>query len=147
MGGNSVWRPLEGVPVDFNLFQWADPALFGNPNVPLLVEGFAIFHGTTPIGAPAISESRGMGAVPIVFVELADLEGASADGELTILELLSLGPRIGRASFYQEQNHTLNNPVSHMTVAASGPLDGGGTFSLMAVEVALELKVVRIQFE
>ncbi len=141
------WRPLSSVPLDFNLFDWADPDLFGNPNVPLLVEGFAIFHGTVPIGAPAISETRGTGAVPVVFVKLADLEAASADGELTICELLLLDTRIGTATFYQEQNHTTNNPVSHLTVVATGPLEGGSTFTLMAVEVALELQVVRIQFD
>jgi len=146
------WRPLTCVPWDFNLFDWVDIDLLNNPNdpdCPMLVSGFAEWYGTEPVGVPAITQFRGLGAVPILFVKLADLQAASADGDLTIVELMLMDSlRVGTASYYHEHNHTSGvHPVSHLTVVASGTLEGGGRFELRAVEVGYELQMVQINFD
>ena len=140
------WRPPACVPEDFNLFDLVD---FDAVDCPLLVEGFAIWQGTAPVGFPAISEFRGLGEVPVWFVRLDELQAASADGELTIVELASLDSlRVGTAHFYHEQNHTDGvHPVSHLAVVARGTLEGGGSFDVRAVEVGLELEHVQISFK
>jgi hypothetical protein len=139
------WRPPACIPADFNLFHWVD---LDAVECPLLVEGFAIWEGTEPVGAPAITETWGLGAVPVWFVRLEELEDASADGELTIDELAAMDSLIvGTASFYHEQNHTVTiHQVSHLTVVASGTLEDGRTFEVRAVEVAYELVYAEILF-
>ncbi len=136
------YRPPECVPLDFNLLEGFDLAAL---DCPLLVEGFAEFRDPGPI----LTELNGLGAVPVWFVRWSELQDATADDELTILELASLESlEIGSADFYHEQNHIFGiHPVSHLTVVARGTLEDGRSFALSAVEVALELVKVRIAFE
>ncbi len=137
------WRPPACVPAGFNLLDLFDPAATG---CPILVEGFAIFRQPAP--PPISTEVQGLGAVPIWFVRRSEFQAATADEVLTIGELAALPSlRVGTASFYQEQNHIFGaHPVSHLTIVAHGTLAGGGSFDLLAIEVALELVQVRIVF-
>jgi hypothetical protein len=139
------YRPPECVPLDFNLLEGSDPNAL---DCPLLVEGFAEFKDASDPG-PILTELNGRGAIPVWFVRYGELTDAMADGELTILELLSLESlQIGSASFYHEQNHIFGlHEVSHLTVAALGMLEDGRLFQLQAVEVDLEIVIVRIAFE
>jgi hypothetical protein len=140
-------RPPECVPVDFNLLDILD--FSGAPFAcPLLVEGFTVWKDLSDPG-PSLEQYQGLGAVPVWFVRWSELEAATADGELTILELASLDSlRIGTASFFQWQNHIYGlHPVSHATLVASGTLADGGSFDLVVIEVGLELVMVRIEFE
>lgn len=139
------YRPPENVPTGFNLLSLVDPAASGD----VLIEGFGIWPGTTVAGFPITTQVEGVDEVPIWFVNLAELEAACADGELTILELASLPSlRTGSAGLYQEQLHFRPpHPVSHSTVVASGTLDGGGSFELVAIEIDFEWGPVLIDFQ
>jgi hypothetical protein len=138
-------RPPECVPLDFNLLETFDPAAL---NCPLLVDGFTIWEDLSD-PAPKSTQLDGLGEVPVWFVSWSEFQTATADGELTILELASLESlQIGSAEFYREQNHIFGvHPVSHLTIAARGSLEDGRTFQLQAVEVNWDLANVRIAFE
>ena len=124
-----LWRPAQCIREDFNLLEYFDLAALA---CPLLVEGFVRWNN-----GPVSWEARGLGAVPIWFVRWPDLQQATADGHLTVVELAALDSLvIGNADFYQEQNHgVVNHPVSHLTLVASGALDDGRSFRLHVVEV------------
>jgi hypothetical protein len=91
----------------------------------------------------------GLGAVPIWFVRVEELEALAADETLTKEELMDAQSLVvGYASRYGEENHLEGvHPVSHLTIVAGGDLEDGGIFTLRAVEVGLELKQVEIVFE
>jgi hypothetical protein len=135
------WRLPESIPPDFNLLDTFDPRAV---DLPLLVGGFVRFRDNLPLSW----EARGLGSVPFWFVHLSEFQAAIADGELTIVELASLGSRVvGTARFYNEQNHIFGlHQVSHYTMVASGTLDDGRSFDLLFVEVDLELVQVQIDF-
>ena len=136
------WRPPESVPPGFDLLNDFDPGVF---DTPLLVEGDV----TLKDGALRSWNARGLGAVPVWFVRVDELEEALVDAELTIEELaLCASLLIGTAGVYKEQNHVEGvHPASHLSVSASGALEGGGTFDLHFVEVGLELVRAQIDFE
>jgi hypothetical protein len=137
------YRSPEFAPAGFDFLNDFDPNVF---SAPLHVDGFIELDNA---GDFLMSQARGTGAVPMWFVKWEELQDAAADGTLLIDELLDMDSlRVGTASSFEEQNHVDGiHPVSHLTVVASGTLEGGGTFDLRAVEVGLELKRVRIVFE
>src|SRR5262249_5590896 len=116
---------------------------------PFLVEGFIVWPDPDSGGFPRSSELRGLGAVPIWFVKLSELQDAMADGEVTILELASLPSlRVGTATFYQEQLHYFPPaPRSSSEIRATGTLADGGSFSVRAIEIQLEWNNVSIVFK
>src|SRR5687768_8643914 len=127
------YRSAEFAPAGFDFLNDSDPNVF---DAPLHVEGFIQFdrHGNF-----LMSQARGTGAVPIWFVRWDELQAATGDGTLLLDELLAMDSlRIGAAMELEEQNHVADvHPVSHLTVVASGTLEGGGTFDLRVVEVGL----------
>ena len=136
------YRPPACVRAGFNLLDFLDvPAAFGCG--PMTVEGFTITK-TGPF--PAQSLLRGLGAVPVWFVDWPELEAAIADDVLTISELAALPSlRVGAATFYHETLHPTGGAKQNkLTLVASGSLTGGGDFFLQASEVEGELKNVRI---
>jgi hypothetical protein len=134
------WRPAECIRPDFNLLESFDLAAL---DCPLLVDGFVRWRN-----GPVSWEARGVGTVPIWFVLRTELEQATADDELTIVELAALGSLlVGTADFYHEQNHGFAiHPVSHLALVAWGTLEDGRRFSLRVVEVKLGLVQVHIVF-
>src|SRR5262249_32809970 len=101
----AFYRAPEYVPLDFNLLDWYDASLAAL-DCPFLLEGFIVWPDPANNGFPRSSELRGLGAVPIWFVKLSELQAAMATGEVTIVDLVSMPSlRIGTATFYQEQLH------------------------------------------
>lgn len=86
------------IPPDFNLLNFADFTLAfpgGPPRpfiCPLTVEGFAMYDDGPPPEdlAPILSQFHEVTEVPIWFVAWSELEPVASDGDLTLLELLSL---------------------------------------------------------
>ena len=81
---------------------------------------------------PWVWQLHGLGAVPIYFVGWSELQGAMADGVLTIGELESLPSFLsGIADFYKQ---TVRNEPSGAVVvvqtSARGVLDDGRTFQV-----------------
>jgi hypothetical protein len=137
------YRPPVCVPADFNLLDFFDvPGAFAC--VPMTVEGFQVTK-SPPI--PAQSLLRGLGAVPVWFVDWPELEAAVADDAVTITELAALPSlRIGSADSYHETLHpTGGTKQNKLTLIASGELTAGGEFFLQASEVEGELKHVQIE--
>ncbi|HET7692271.1 MAG TPA: hypothetical protein VFM44_04200 [Gemmatimonadota bacterium] len=136
------YRPPSCVRAGFNLLDFFDiPAAFGCE--PMTVAGFTVTK-TPPL--PAQSLLRGLGEVPVWFVDWSELQTAIADDVLTISELAALPSlRVGEASFYHETLHpTGGAKQNNLTLVGSGSLTGGGDFFLHSSEVEGELKNVRI---
>ena len=135
-------RRVEDIPADSNLLA-PDFSAFGKP---MTVDGFAIFESAQD-RVPIITETWGLGAVPVWFVRLDELELACADSVLTKAELEAAASlQRGTASTFQEQNHFTTHHVSHLAAVAKGTLEDGRRFSLKAVEVDLELIRAEIEF-
>jgi hypothetical protein len=144
------------VPPTFNLLTFFNPpSAFG---CPLTVEGFLVYNEVPPPpgAAPKQAKLFGLGAVPVWFVSWPELQGAMADGALTITELAALPSlRVGSAGFFRETLHpspTLPGSgarVTHLTIVASGTLPQGQSFFLQVAaqgENLMEVKNVIIQF-
>ena len=89
------YRDPACVPENFNLLDGQDLVGFPeNPRAfacPSTVDGFAIWNrGPLLDLAPRQVFTRGTGAVPVWFVQWAELEGAMSDGTLLIAELRGL---------------------------------------------------------
>lgn len=118
----------------------------------LTVEGHEHWENGPPTDpAPRQTVYRGLGAVPIVFVELAELEPA-LDGGLTVPELLGLPSAIvGTATVYKETDILgISGPLGPgkgmYKITARGTLEDSRSFRLMVNEVQGELREVQIRF-
>jgi hypothetical protein len=144
------YRPPACIPADFNLLDFFDvPRVFGCG--PQTVQTSTIWRNGPGIdAAPIMAKSRGLGAVPVWFVSLPQLQAAMADGELTIGELAGLPSRlVGTASFYTETLHPTQAAQVPLTVfVARGMLDDGRSFQAQATRSggAGGLTHVRIAF-
>ena len=121
-------RSPQCVPAGFNLLDEINPPTAWACD--LTVEGTEWWHDvSTP--PPYQTHERGMGAVPIYFVALSELQAGTADGVLTIGELKSLPSLvIGYATFFHHIVHNTNQPTNHghETLVAHGELTDGRTF-------------------
>ncbi len=125
----TFYRDPACVPPDFDLLNLFDPQAL---RCTLTVEGFEIWcngPGTGDLG-PIQSVSHGLGAVPIWFVKLSDLEAAISDGNLTVGELEGLSTlKKGTATFFKATQHPLDVAnVTHIEISARGVLQDGGQF-------------------
>jgi hypothetical protein len=116
------------VPAGFNLLDWFDrPTAFG---CQLTVEGDEWWHSLSE-PPPFQLRENGLGAVPVYFVRLSELETAMADDVLTITELQGLPSLlVGSASYLLQVVHNTNQPTNHghETLVSRGTLDDGRTF-------------------
>ena len=142
-------RTLGCVPAGANLLTIDVPAAFG---CPLTVSGHA--HWETGPGidlAPRQSQLSGS-AVPIVFAAWSAVQAATADGVLTLPELLALPSAvIGTATQYTETDiFGISGPLGAgrgmYKITARGTLSNGHSFSVHVNEVLGELRVVEIKF-
>ncbi len=144
----TFYREPACVPVDFNLLDFFDaPRAFG---CTMTVEGFEIWrNGPGADSSPIQTVSYGLGAVPIWFVELDELQDAVADGVLTIAELGSLPSlKKGSAVFFKETLHPFQSAQQTKTqIVAMGVLEAGGSFFFQAEETHNQIKHVKIQFD
>lgn len=142
------YRPPECVPADFNLLDFFDiPGAFACG--PQTVQTATVWrNGPETDEGPIHARSFGLGAVPVWFVSLPELEAAIADGELTIGELGALPSLIlGEATFYSETLHPLPFAQNdRLVIVARGSLEDGRTFQLQAVASLDLLTHVRIAF-
>jgi hypothetical protein len=142
-------RTLGCVPPGANLLTIDIPGAFG---CEMTVSGHA--HWETGPGidiAPRQSQLSG-NAVPIVFAAWSAVQAATADGVLTLPELLALPSAvIGTASEYTETDiFGISGPLGAgrgmYKITARGTLSNGHSFSLHVNEVLGELRVVEIKF-
>jgi hypothetical protein len=117
------------VPPGFNLLDWFDspPTAWA---CTLTTEGEAWWHDVSAPPPFQIHE-RGLGAVPVYFVRLSELQAAIADDVITIGELESLPSLlIGEASFLEHITHNTNQPTNHghETLVSRGLLEDGRSF-------------------
>ena len=157
-------RNTSCIPPNFNLLDFNDftPAFpMGPPRpflCPLTVEGFALWkNGPPPIDfVPILSELHGTGSVPVWFVSWPELLAATGDGDLTLLELLTMSSlQIGSADFYKETVQPgINRPQGpgngKIEMNASGQLLDGRSFLFSVREMGNDgisiLRHVRIEF-
>ena len=149
MGGDPV-PPGAGLRAGgADLLQFVDPSAF---RCTLTVEGHVHWEngpGLDP--TPRQTEFYGLGAVPIIFAEWAELEPALAGG-LTLSELLALPSAVvGTAMFYKETDILgITGPhgagKGSYKISARGLLSDGRPFSLHVNEVLGRLRVVQITF-
>ncbi len=144
----TFYRDPACVPADFNLLDFFDaPRAFG---CTMTVEGFEIWRNGPGAGdtSPIQTVSYGLGAVPIWFVELGELQDAVGDGVLTMSELGSLPSlKKGSAMFFKETLHPFQSAQQTKTqIAALGTLDTGDSFFFQAEETHNQIKHVKIMF-
>ncbi len=125
------------------------PLAFG---CPLTVEGHEHWQNAPGVDpAPRQTIYRGLGAVPIVFAQLSEVQAAMAGG-LTLSELLGLPSAVvGHADRYSETDilgvSGPHGPGRGMyKITARGELEDGRSFDLHVNEVLGELRRVRITF-
>jgi hypothetical protein len=151
----AFYRPPSCVPEDFNLLDFfgfpdaTGPGAFGcNPPTTDSVEFWQ--NGPGEDFAPVMAKFRGLGAVPVWFVELSEIEAAVADDVLTIGELESLPSlRKGSADYYRETLRPSGSPSPGpygIQYTARGGLEGGGRFRVF-VSLVGEEGTVRISFQ
>jgi hypothetical protein len=145
----SFFRQPSCVPEDFNLLDFFDaPRAF---ECELTMEGFEIWRNGPSAGdiSPIQTVSFGLGAVPIWFVRVDELEGALADDVLTMAELEGCATlRKGLATYFKETLHPLGGAQQTKTeVVARGSLASGEAFLFQAEETHVELKHVLIRFK
>jgi hypothetical protein len=121
-------RSPDCVPTEFNLLQQFNPPAAWNCT--LTVEGELFWHD---LSAPPPFQERAhsLGATPVYFVALSELQAAIADNVLTIGELQDLPSLlIGYASFLEQVVHNTNQPTNHghETLVAHGKLENGQSF-------------------
>lgn len=126
------WRDPACIPPDFNLLQVFDPpAAFG---CALTIEGRAWFRLGEML--PTQERYNGLGAVPVVFVLLSDLQQAmgdaasdpDADPDLYLGELTSLPSyNLGTAESFRTVIHNSSQAANpgHEVVDASGVIISG----------------------
>lgn len=129
--GIVFFRPPSCIPDEFNLLAYFDFTAFDCQ--PATMDGFDIW-GDLEDPAPLYQVLKGLGAVPVWFVSLAEYQDAKEDGILTIGELEGMDSlRIGVGSDVNVVFHTALSNTHHAVITASGALDDGGTFVLKAV--------------
>jgi len=129
------------VPPDFNLLDGGDfvPAFPGGPPrvflCPLTVDGHAILQNPGDF-IPVQAVLKGLGAVPVWFVKLSDLQPILAGNKISTTQLLACPSlRKGVATQYSEVDlFGMFRPQGagngSIEVVANGSLDNGSSFEL-----------------
>ena len=142
-------RELSCVPNAANLLAIVGPSAFG---CAATVEGHEHWtNGPRTDPAPRHTVYRGLGAVPVVFVRLAELQPALTGG-LFRTELLALPSAVvGTAALYKETDILgITGPLGPgrgmYKITAVGSFMDGRSFRLTVNEVQGELQNVQIRF-
>lgn len=123
------YREPECVPAEFDLLQayhFPGPGGPGAFGCPLIVEGHLLIESDAPQGTFPIRVVSN-GPAEVWFVEWSAFQAATADGTLTMAELVALEPLRGLA-------HTFNEMLApraddhHVVITSSGTLEDGRTF-------------------
>jgi hypothetical protein len=147
--GITFYREPSCVPEDFDLLDFFDaPRAFG---CELTVEGFEIWRNGpwTADAGPIQTVSFGLGAVPVWFVESAELQDKVDDDVLTVGELEGCATlRKGSAFSFKETLHP--SGIARQTklqLVARGTFADGGTFFFQVEETHFQQKHVVIRFK
>lgn len=123
------YRDPDCVPTGFDLLQSYDfpdgtgPGAFG---CPLTVTGHFLIEPDAPEGTfPIRVVSKG--PTPVWFVEWAGFQDATADGDLTMAELLALNPLRGIARTFNEMLAPRMDD-HHVVITSRGELEDGRPF-------------------
>ncbi len=142
------YRDPACVPADFNLldfFDYPDGTNMGAFDCqPPTTDNISIWRNGPDVDpAPMRAMFRGLGAVPVWFVRVDELEAAVADDVLTIGELEGLPSlMVGSARSYRE----ILRPGRSIFYNANGTLEDGRSF-IARVRLSSEGMHVRIIFE
>ncbi|MFW6202082.1 MAG: hypothetical protein ACOC8B_05860 [Gemmatimonadota bacterium] len=123
------YRRPDCVPAGFDLLQAFDPPGPDGPGAfgcPLTVEGRFLIEFDAPPGTFPVRVVTS-GPTPIWFVPWSDFQAATADGDLTMAELLAMEPLRGRA----DEFHEMLAPrleEHHVVIASRGGLEDGRGF-------------------
>jgi hypothetical protein len=149
------YRPPSCIPAEFNLLDFFDfpsaagPGAFGcNPPTTDSIEFWR--NGPDVDFAPVSAKIRGLGAVPMWFISLSEIEAAIADDMLTIGELEALPSlRKGSASYYREILRPSGSPSQRpngIHVTARGEFEDDSRFLVRVSIVGDRMNQVRIRF-
>lgn len=131
------YRSPSCIPAGFNLldfFDFPDGIDFGAFDCqPPTTDNFSIWkNGPNVDFAPIMAQFHGLGAVPVWFVRVEELEAAVVDDTLTIGELAGLPSRlVGTATYYKETLHPGESPSpagGKIQISAKGQLSDGRSF-------------------
>lgn len=147
------YRSPDCVPVHFNLldfFDFPDGTNFGAFECqPVTTDNFSIWkNGPNVDPAPVMSQFHGLGAVPVWFVRVEELEAAVADDVLTIGELAGLPSLLlGTATHFKETLHPgeSGSPSGgRIQIKATGELIDGRSFrvNLAANQAVTNVRIV-----
>lgn len=151
----AFYRLPSCIPEDFNLLDFFDfpdatgPGAFGcNPPTTDTLEFWR--NGPGIDFAPVRARFRGLGAVPVWFVSLPEIEAAVADDVLTIGELEAL-PSLqkGSAHYYKEFLRPSGSPAQRPSgtwYVARGELENDGPEFRVRVSLTEGVGSVRIRF-
>ncbi len=148
------YRQPSCIPTNFNLldfFDFPDGSDLGAFDCqPPTTDNFSIWKNGPDVDfAPLRAKFTGLGAVPVWFARIEELEAAAADDVLTIGELAGLPSLIkGQAKFYREIIHPgESHPIVGGSIKynANGTLEGGRSFQVR-VQSNRERTHVRIIF-
>lgn len=148
------YRPPSCIPAQFNLLDFFDfpgaagPGAFGcNPPTTDSIEFWR--NGPDVDFAPVSAKLRGLGAVPMWFVSLAEIEAARADDVMTIGELEALPSlRKGSATYYREILRPSGSPSQRpngIRVSARGEMEDGSDFRVLVALIG-DMNRVRFRF-
>jgi hypothetical protein len=142
------YRPPKCVPDDFDLLSFWDPPRAFDCTPPT-TDGFMIWDGDPGASDPIQIKLHGLGAVPVWFVALEELQDALENDELTVPELEAMPSlRKGTASFYNETLHPTGVvKVPMINYVASGTLEDGRSFHVHALLVSGKVTNVSIKFK
>ncbi len=133
------YRPAACIPAGFNMLDFFDlpdeTGLGAFDCQPPTTDSVELWQNGPEVDpAPLWVRFKGLGAVPVWFVTLAELETATADDMLTIGELESLSSlRKGSAGFYRELVHpwqNVENGNGDLWIIARGEMEDGSHFRL-----------------
>jgi hypothetical protein len=149
-GGATPYYAQIGFGVFFHTDDWVEISFYHDPacipedfNLLLLfadtsgcaptTTGFEIYAPGAQV--PKLVELKGLGAVPVWFVNWTAFQEAIEDDVLTIVELDNLNPLKGTADFYHETlRPTAAVKQSTMELNVRGTLSDGRTFSIHTAE-------------
>ena len=144
----TFYRQPPCVPIEFNLLDFFD--LSGAFGCELTVEGFEIWRNGPWAGdaGPIQTVSFGLGAVPVWFVSVSELQDKVDDGVLTVAELEGCATlRKGSASSFKETLHPAGvAQQTKLQLVARGTFADGGTFFFQVEETHFQQKHVVIRF-
>lgn len=123
------YRDPACVPLDVDLLVHLHPPGAHGPGAfgcPLLIEGSYTIETDAPQGTFPVRVVAS-GPAQVWFVAWSDFEAATADGDLTMAELIALEPLRGTASTFHEMLAPRLDD-HHVVITSRGTLDDGRTF-------------------